>query len=331
MNCNSCNFEIGEKETVKECDVCGKHTHAFCLISRGEEKVCDLCYVKKAEERPGYSFELPEEIRRTYIEVYRKCPNKFKLEVLEGNAQPSRPYTQVGIDLHEIFEKALVDRSYQETDWWKDYNDIYLKQHIEQGLYADEKEQIAFMARAKACLNNFSLLLPSIPIPFKVEETLTFQVSEGLPKARFTMDAIIENENGGLDLIDWKTGKELVGKQLASDLQAPIYIHGVEQAYGRRVDSFTFYYLKEGKVRKFIRDEDGVFKCTVGKREYYIRLNEMIGELQGIFTQMKKGNFNIPRDTKGMYFTCKMCHLQEQGLCLGADNESWKQLTGAKI
>ena len=328
MDCISCNFPISEKETVKHCEACGKHAHVFCLISKGEQKVCDLCYIKETEEKPSYSFILPEHIRRTHIEVYRKCPNKFKLEVLEDRPQPQRPYTQVGIDLHEIFEQAVKDRSFNEEKQKAKYLAEFLPQQMKDGIFVDKNEANAYLKRAMDSITHFNMVLPSIPMPYMVEEQLKFDIDENLPKVSFTMDLVTENEQGGLDLADWKTGKELVGKQLASDLQAPIYIHGVQQNTGRRVDSFTFYYLKENKVRKFQRVDNDTFVCTVGKREYYIRLHETIGELQGLFTQMKKGNFSVPNDTKGMFFTCKMCHLKDMGLCLGADQQSWFNLNG---
>lgn len=328
MNCNSCNFPIGEKETIKECGQCGRHTHAFCLIPKGGEMVCDLCLIKATEEKPSYEFELPEHIRRTNIETYRKCPYKFKLEVLEGHQQPPRTYTQVGVDCHDIFEKALLDRSFTRDLWEKEYATVFLPKQEEMGIYESEEEKQAFNKRVEDCFTNFELILPTLHKPFKTEETIFFEVGEGLPKVRFTMDAIFENESGGLDLVDWKTGKELVGKQLAEDLQAPIYIHGVEKEYGKRVDSFTFYYLKEGKVRKFVRSGNGEFVCVVGKREYFIRLDEMIAEIQRLFSHIKKGNFKVPSDVKKMFFACKMCHLREQGLCLGADQQAWVQLNG---
>ena len=322
MKCNSCLFPISEKDKKVECGSCGKHTHSFCLLPKGDLMVCDVCLNKPVEKT---ILQLPEKIRRTYIELYRACPNKFKLEVIEGNKQPPRPYTQVGIDLHEIFEKASWDRSYVKSDWYNDYFNGYVPKQREMGIYKDEEEEKAFEKRAISSFDNFELVLPTIPKPFKTEETIEFDVGEGLPKASFTMDLITENENGNLDLHDWKTGKELVGKQLASDLQAPIYIYGVEKEYGRQVDSFTFHYLKDGKTRKFVRVSHGVYVCTVGKRDYFIKTAEMIGDLQKMFGAMKKGDFNIPKDTKRMYFPCKMCHLKEEGLCLGADQEVWKR------
>lgn len=327
MLCNSCQFPIGEKETVAVCGVCANSTHSFCLVPKDEKMVCDVCYVLDVQEVKAYQFEMPDHIRRTNIETYRKCPNKFKLEVLEGHAQPPRTYTQVGIDLHEVFEKALLDRSFTKQMQIDEYYQ-YLEKHREMELYKDQEEEDSFTKRAMDCIDNFNLILPTKPMPFITEETIFYEVAEDLPKVRFTMDAIFEEPDGTLALEDWKTGKELVGKQLAEDLQAPLYIFGVEQKYGRKVSRFTFHYLKDNKVREFVRREDDVFVCTVGKREYKINLNEMLGTVKSLFTRIKNGDFNIPRETKGMYFTCKMCHLQDMGLCSGADTEVWKNNWG---
>lgn len=328
MECNSCTFPIGEKEKKVECESCGKHTHSFCLSTKDEKRVCDVCLVRIVQEVKAYEFELPDHVRRTDIETYRKCPLKFKMEKFEGHQQPPTNYTQVGIDLHDIFDKAVNNRSYKSDQWRRDYEENYLKNQIEMGIYENDDEIKQFNERAETCMKAFEELLPSLPMPLMTEETIFFEVSPGLPKVRFTMDYISENEDGGLDLADWKTGKELVGKQLASDLQAPIYIYGVEKELNRRVDSFTFYYLNTGKVRRFERVSEGVYVCKVNKREYVIKFNEMVGEIQGLFTKIKQGQFNVPIDSKGMFFTCKMCHIKKKGLCLGSDQEAWTRLNG---
>lgn len=327
MLCNSCQFPIGEKETVLACAECAKTVHSYCLVPKGELKVCDVCLVKADTEPKAYEFVLPNEIRRTNIETYRKCPNKFKLEVLEGHEQPPRSYTQVGIDLHEIFEQCLHNRSIDISQQIIQYDEFFAKQK-EMGIYESTEDEKAFYKRAMDCLDNFNKVLPYYPKPFVTEETIYYEVADDLPKVRFTMDAIFEEPDGTLTLVDWKTGKELVGKQLAEDLQAPLYIFGVEQHYGKKVGKFVFHYLKENKVREFVRQEDNIFICTVGKREYKINLNEMLGTVRSIFTRIKNGDFNIPHDTKKMYFTCKMCHLQEKGLCSGADTQAWLNTWG---
>lgn len=325
--CNSCSFPIGEKETVKECESCSKPLHSFCSLEKDGKRVCDPCYVLKVEEKAV--FELPEHIRRTHIETYRSCPNKFKLEVLDGHRMPDNPYTRVGSDLHELFEKAIQDRSYPIEQMQVDYLE-YEKAHLEEGLYKDEEEYQKFKLRASTSITNFYSVVQSIPPAHIVEETVRYSLGDDIPDVSFTMDLITINENGNWDLHDWKTGKVMVGQKISSDLQAPLYIYGVQKHYGVTVDSFTFYYLNEGKQRRFDRVNDLVYECKVGKRSYYINLEDYVKEIRKIFGQIKKGNFNIPQDTKKMYFTCKMCHLQEQGLCSGADNETWYQMNGGK-
>jgi hypothetical protein len=327
--CKSCNFPINEGETVKECEQCGGTTHSFCLLNNDGVRVCDVCMMTSAEKPKRADFVLPDHIRRTYIETYRKCPNKFKLEVLDGHKSPPNKYTQVGIDLHELFEKAVLDRSYTQGAMMHDYQGYYHKQ-LEMGIFESEEDKQKFTDRAFTSIKEFYNVLPSIPTPFATEQTIHYSIGDDVPLVEFTMDLITENENGNLDLHDWKTGKVMVGQTISSDLQAPLYIYGVQQHFNRIVDSFTFYYLNEGKTRTFNRINNLVYECKVGKRSYYINLEDTIKQIKSIFNQIKKGNFNIPQDTRKMFFTCKMCHLKEQGLCSGADQESWYQLNGGR-
>jgi hypothetical protein len=146
-----------------------------------------------------------------------------------------------------------------------------------------------------------------------------------MPDVRFTLDAIIENEAGNLELLDWKTGKVMVGTKHSSDLQAPLYIYGVQEKYGRQVDKFTYYFLNENKTRVFTRVAHNQYVCTVKKREYHIDLEDMIKEIRRVFSKIMKGEFSVPSDPKGMYFTCKMCHIKEKGLCRGVEQEAWYQ------
>jgi RecB family exonuclease len=137
----------------------------------------------------------------------------------------------------------------------------------------------------------------------------------------------IDEVNGELEMHDWKTGRVMVGQKLSSDLQAPLYIYGTKLHFSKPVRSFTFYYLNENKTRTFTRsaEDPNVYICTVNKRQYKINILDGVREIQRVFSQIKKGNFNIPQDTKKMHFTCKMCHLKKQGICEGADLQSWNQ------
>lgn len=275
------------------------------------------------------AIQIPEVIRRTYIETYRACPHKFLKEVIEGNTQPPTSYTQIGIDLHEIFDQACNDPAYPKEiavssmeQSFKEYSDDLFNS----GFSSDNRTDM--WERTINSINTFfDTVLPALPHrPFTTEETIEFSVGDDLPNVQFTMDRIDE-VNGELEMHDWKTGRVMVGQKLSSDLQAPLYIYGTQIHFDKPVRSFTFYYLNENKTRTFTRstEDPNVYICKVNKREYKINILDGVREIQRVFSQIKKGNFNIPHNTSKMHFTCKMCHLLKEGKCEGADLQQWNQ------
>jgi hypothetical protein len=321
---NTCYSCYAETTETTACSTCQNVLHADCAIEEGGALYCDMCYTTK-DDPSKTSFEMPEFIRRTYIETYRSCPFKFLKEVIEGCEQPPTCYTQIGIDLHDYFEKGLLDRSYHKQAMLDDFQKVWDNKYPPMDLFESEKQKANMYQRAMNSIETYYTIVPNLPMPFITEETIFYKVGDDLPDVRFTMDAIIENEAGNLELLDWKTGKVMVGVKLSSDLQAPLYIYGVQEKYGRQVDRFTYYYVHEGKERVFERVAHNKYVCTVGKREYHVDLEEMVKEVRRVFSHIKKGKFGIPHDTKKMHFTCKMCHIREQGLCRGADQEAWYQ------
>lgn len=298
--------------------------HDDCTLQ--SEKLCDLCFVTKGERKMAEvkAIEVPDVIRRTYIETYRTCPYKFLKQVIEGNENPPTSYTQIGIDLHEIFEDACLGDCTKKRamERIKGCFDLYPEELFGSGFASDNVDDM--WKRAVNSIDTFyDIVLPVLPYhPFITEKTIEFSVGEDLPKVQFTMDRIDEID-GELHMHDWKTGKVMVGQKLTTDLQAPLYIYGTRKHYGKPVKSFTFHYLNENKFRRFERTErEDVYACTVGKRVYYINLLDGVREIQRVFAQIKKGNFNIPQG-KNMHFHCKVCHLKKQGLCQGADIQEW--------
>lgn len=323
MLCFNCSTTLQRKGSTR-CAECGTYMHKECAI----ESLCDTCYINKGE-RETVKFEIPEIIRRSYIETYKKCPHKFLKQVLEGNEQPKNIYTQLGIDLHEEFERACNDRSYKIEemrnaleDYWATYTD---------DLFTEFATRDKMYARGHESIEGFYNVLATLPItPFATEETLQLTIGEDLPKVQITMDRIDIDEQGELHIQDWKTGKVIVGKKISSDLQPPLYIKLVQEHYNKPVKSFNLYYVHEGKSRHYYRSEvnPDEYICRVGKREYKINLTDAVREVQQLFSKIVKGNFNIPRDTKSLYYECKMCHIKELGLCEGAEEQSWRNAWG---
>ena len=132
--------------------------------------------------------------------------------------------------------------------------------------------------------------------------------------------------DGELEMVDWKTGKVMVGNKFTTDLQAPLYIHAVKTYYKLPVRSFTFYYLNEEKTRVFERIDDDKYVCRVKNKEYVISITEAIREVKSTFGRIKHKDFNIPRDTKNMYYACKMCSFRKSSHCAGAEEQSWTNI-----
>lgn len=284
------------------------------------------CVTLKQEEGTSVKqeFTVPEVIRRSYIETYRTCPHKFYLEVIQGHSSGETIYTKLGIDLHDLFDRACNDKEF--TKSMMQYEFISLWEKYNKELFDNEEQKEKMYTRGIECIDAFYNLLPTLPNrPFTTEETIQFSIGEDLPLVQITMDRIDEVD-GELEIGDWKTGKTMTGMKLSTDLQPPLYIKAVLEQFKKPVRKFRLFYLQEGKEREYVRSaiNPDEYICTVKKREYKINLTDAVREVQHLFSQIKKGNFNIPRDTKKLYFACKMCE-QLNKKCQGADAESWNQ------
>jgi hypothetical protein len=322
--CSSCNTEIKDNDKTVKCQLCSNEIHRDCAINDGGT-FCDVCYVNKntiSEAKREY--DIPKVIRRSHIETYKTCPFKFFQEVIQGNPMPDNIYTRLGIDLHELFERGSRDSEFNQNLMLEEFEKLFA--NYPKTLFADDKQRENMYTRGIDSIETFYHVIADMPEAYDVEVKTEFSVGKNLPKVSATFDRI-NLVDGELEVIDWKTGNVLVGKKLSSDLQAPIYIHGVKETYGLPVRKFTFYYLKDNKVRVYERTENpNEYVCQVGKRKYIINIEDMIKEVQKLFSQIMNHNWNIPMDTRKMYFPCKMCHIKEQGLCDGADIQIWRQI-----
>jgi len=322
--CKNCDQPIADGHSTVQCVTCNQPLHKECAINDGAS-FCDGCYITKTEEAPTLQFEVPSVIRRSYIELYKACPFKFYNEIILGMESPKNIYSQMGIDLHTLFDKACQDKGYVQRNMLIDFGTLI--NGYDSTLYDvpwDIKQDKMDHKGLNSIVNFYNVLAGLPQKPFATEETIQFSIGEGLPLVQTTSDRI-DLIDGELEMLDWKTGKVMVGQKISTDLQAPLYIHGVREKYGIPIRKFTFHYLDENKTRIFTRTNNDEYVCTVGKREYYINITDAIREVQSLFSHIKRGNFNIPNNIKGMYFTCKLCHLQDLGVCKGADIQAWKQ------
>lgn len=322
--CVSCFGEL--KGNLVECKTCGGKLHKECAI-QDEGFLCDTCYTEAFNKPEVLEFKVPEVIRRSYIKQYDDCPYQFYMQHSKGIEQEVNIYSQMGIDLHELFERGSKESNYKPHQMMQDFKEVFNSYDVKMfdGLYGKTTSE-DMLNKGIVSIETFYNVIKGLPGTLhSAEKTFEYSIGEDLPKVQCTIDRV-QLIDGKLHVMDWKTGGVMVGKALSSDLQPPLYIKAVQEEYpDMTIESFTLYYLSENKVRTYHRINDDNYMCTVGKREYKINITDTVRKVQHMFSQIKNGNFNIPIETRGMYYTCKMCHIKKAGMCEGAEMQSWNQ------
>jgi RecB family exonuclease len=341
--CNNCYSPIESKG--KKCTECFGDLHADCANHTDDGILCDGCVAERVtilnKGITKHDIEIPEVIRRSHIEEYRKCGYSLFLSLKEGvlkhnnegddDGEDDNSYNKIGKDLHNMFDEACKNPHFTIEDMkesfsllWYNYDSSLFDQNL--SLMNKEEFKEKMWKRAMDSIDTFYNVLPTLPrTPFQTEQNIIFSIGENIPKVSITMDRI-DDLDGELHITDWKTGKVMTGKKFTTDLQAPLYIYAIKQFYGKPVKSFTLHYLSENKSRTFERVNDDEYVVRVINKEYRISLTEAVREVKSLFSHLVKGNFNIPDDVKSLYFTCKTCKHKAKGKCAGAEQEMWHQI-----
>lgn len=300
------------KECAAKCTDCSSPMCDECILT---SKTCTEC----TTEEPF----IVESVRRSYLELYKKCPYAFYLNVVKGLGSSFTIYSQSGIDLHELFDEYSVRDDGSVEEMYERFIEEYEKNYPKEW-YPTEEFRSKMHDRYMRNIEGFFNLRSKVPKPIIREEKIFFTISDKLPTCNITMDRIHE-EDGMLVLGDYKTGKVMVGKKFTTDLQAPLYIYAVREHYKRQVKRFEFYYLGESKTRMFERVTDDIYECKVNNRVYKISISEKIREVRDILSKIESRQFNI--DPRMKPYTCNICDFHDKQ-CAGSDVEIWRQARG---
>lgn len=339
-NCFQCDKPIKSNEV--HCVDCSKPMHSECAAHciKCGKVLCDLCALNnrfKCAECLGATvggIEI-EKVRRSNIDLYDECAHAFYLNVVKGIEQPGNAYSEVGVELHDIFDRNSqgefgprvggAERAHVLIqEWDRRFAEIPEDKFVGcQSKLTIESFKRKLYEQGVRNIQNYLNWESTRPDPWKTEETLVDWIDNdtSLPKVQMTMDRI-DLVNGEYEVLDYKTGKVFVGKNLAHYLQTPLYILMIEKIYGIKVSRFRYLFFNENKERVFERRDDDTFVCTVGKREYTISLQETVKRVKRTFAKIKRGQFNIPPNVSD--WKCKhMCQMYKAGACQGKETQSW--------
>lgn len=224
-------------------------------------------------------------LSKSKINTYLKCPLEFKFQYIdEIEAEPNK-YMILGSDVHCVAE-TFADKFGDELDEVNIQNELVkIMDDLDIGYDISEHVDNLSLFFEEVFVNNDYKL-------FSQEEYLLDE------KHRFSgiCDIILEDENGNLVVIDYKTSNSNSFHKYRRELC--YYKLLVENVYEREVSTVGIFFTKNGRLRLLdVCDEDN-------KRKYLNddEISEAVDTLQKVRKQINDENFPAKRQ-----FLCKYC------------------------
>jgi len=170
------------------------------------------------------------QISNTKRDLWRQCRLKYRyryVDYLEETDKGNTDALQFGSYIHEIFEQGVECTTLEQL------------QGIAQNLRETYKFGKTYEPKIITCLKNFLRLNASFPEKGQVE--LSYKQDLGCVEQVGFVDRIIKGKEGGLLVIDYKTGKREKSKfELFDDPQGMSYVYAAHKTYDIPVDKITF-------------------------------------------------------------------------------------------
>lgn len=223
-------------------------------------------------------------LSKSKINTYLKCPLEFKFQYIDEIEVEPNVYMQIGTNVHLIAEK-FSEKFGDELDGVDIENEL-VKIAFEENLYDLDNhiENLATFFREVFVESDYKL--------FSQEEYLLDETH------RFSgiCDIILEDENGDLVVVDYKTGNSNSFSKYRRELC--YYKLLVENVCERDVSSVGIFFTKNGRLRLLdVCDEENKRKFLHSRE-----IDEAIDTFYHVRNEVKKGNFYAKPQ-----FLCKFC------------------------
>ncbi len=224
-------------------------------------------------------------LSKSKVNTYLKCPLEFKFQYIDEIEVPQNKYMALGSDVHLIAEK-FAEKFEDNLDDVNIENELLKIAHEEEIGYdlTDHIDNLGSFFKEVFIDNDYKL--------FSQEECLLDE------KNRFSgiCDIILEDENGELIVIDYKTSKSSSFSKYRRELC--YYKLLVENVYKKPVSQVGIFFTKNGRLRLLeICDEEN--------KRYYLNDNEI---QEAVDTLHKvRDNINNEHFPAKRQFLCRYC------------------------
>lgn len=224
-------------------------------------------------------------LSKSKINAYRKCPREFKYRYVDEIETPPNEYMSLGTDVHLIAENYVKIYGNNPQEDPRYYLDLIARKenmNIEEiNVHLDSLASFFKLAFIEKDYKLFS------QEEYMIDETHNFS---GIT------DIILENPDGNLIVIDYKTGSSSSFSKCR--LELGYYKMLVESNYDKNVICAGIFFTKENKLRVlYFEDNDNKRKYICDKE-----LEEGLDTLYNVRKKVNKGYF-----PKKEQYLCRYC------------------------
>ncbi len=229
----------------------------------------------------------------TAVETYETCPLQFKFEREWKLSRQLHAAAQYGAAMHRVlrtyFDAAQAGRAKTDDELIQIFREDLAGCGIE-----DEYQRDLYLRQGLQQLSDFLAGARSVPAPEVLHTEEWFDVEIAGTKVAGRIDRMDRASDGGVNIVDYKTGKARSQEDADESLQLSIYTMAAREKWGYRVGESAFHNL-EGNV-------------SVTSKRTEFQLEEARERVRNVARQIADGNFGAK-----LGFHCTFCAFR--GLC----------------
>jgi DNA helicase-2/ATP-dependent DNA helicase PcrA len=194
----------------------------------------------------------PKSLSYSQINTYENCPLQYKYRyVLKVPTQPSHALS-FGITIHDTLRDFHRKQLFQEVSCENLYK-MYEANWQPLGYMDEEHRKLRFEDGKKLLKKYYTDNKAKKVKHLYLEKSFTLNI-DGL-KFYGRIDRVDKLENGGVEIIDYKTGKTKSQKEVDKDAQVGFYAIGAQEALNLQPEKLTYYFLESGEKVSTTRNQ----------------------------------------------------------------------------
>lgn len=174
------------------------------------------------------------------ISLYRSCPQKWKFKYVDKIPEKPRSFFSFGKSVHTGLE-FLYSKIAEPLPTLDELVAHYKLNWLREGYESSSQERFFYLEGERILRGFYAKHKDDIKNVFKVELKFTVNI-EGVPIMGY-IDRLDTTPQGGLAVIDYKTGKAFDKSRAKIDPQLTLYQIACQDLFGKPVETVTLYHL----------------------------------------------------------------------------------------